>query len=318
MNKLFCKKYKKGMIFTVIAVLLVGVLIASSFLVTKATYNKKSFVAMSRVSSMNDFILSVEDDVSRTLIISGYPSLISINKYTLTLNGSFVNNFDVIFNEVMINGTINGEAQNLMENATLNDWADRINNEAKKININIIFEPRSVRIYHVSPWQTEIELNATLNITDVNGLASWYYTKTFKKTIDITSFEDPLYIIKGNPNMIIMEVNTSFVNRTNNDTKFLQLHLNNSYYVASNYSPSYLMRFKGNFSPSPFGIESFVNCNNTLIQNKDKSVLDYEYFNDDYVNSNDRCNITGMPSCFRIDKNRLNDYNLSGLGVDCP
>lgn len=318
MKKLFCKKYKKGMIFTVIAVLLVGVLVASSFLVTKAGYNKKSFVAMSRVSSMNDFILSVEDDISRTLMISGYRSFISMNRYVSTLNGSFVNNFDVIFNEIMINGTINGESQDLMDNATLNDWVDRINNEAGRININIVFEPRNVRVYQVSPWQTEIELNATLNITDINGLASWYYTKTFKKTVDITSFEDPLYIVKGMPNLIIRETNISFVNRTNNDTSLLYLHLNNSYYVASNYSPSYLMRFKGNLSSSPFGIESFVDCSDSNNVDKGKSVLDYDYFNDDYDNSNDRCNITGMPSCFRIDKDRLNDYNLTGLGVDCP
>lgn len=313
---------KKGMIFTIVAILLVGVLIASSVILAKTTYKEKSFIAITRVNSMNDFILSLHQDATRNLMISGYRAVISLQRY-VAINGTFISGFDSKFMELVVNGTINGEVQDLMANATVTDWAERINIEANKLNININVTPKSVQVYHTSPWIIMIEFNATINVSDFNSLASWNYNKTFRKPIVVLNFEDPLYTVKSYnkvTNLIIAANNLSFVDPITNDTTVLYTHLNNSYYIESNYSPSFLMRFEGNLSASPYGIESLVNIvdfSRQSIPIFDKSVIDYEYFDDSYDESDDKCNFEGMPSWFRIDANRRESYNLSGKGEDC-
>ena len=313
---------KRGFVFTIVAVLLVSVLISSTFLLTKSSYNKKSFVANSRVSSMNDFILSIESDMERSMLISGYRSIISLQKQ-VSYNATFIPNFSDTFEEIFVNGSVNGESVDLMKDASINDWISRINQESRKVNIIFDFKTDTLNVYHDSPWSVVIELNGTMNISDVNGLASWYYYKSFKKSIDIISFEDPLYTVKSLDkvtNIISKASYNDFVNLTNNDTSVLSDHLNNSRYIASTDAPSFLMRFTGNLSPSPFGIESLVDLQDFSNQNLDlydRSVIDYEYFNEDY-NGSDKCNITGMPSWFRIDNSKMSDYNISGFGSDCP
>ena len=313
---------KKGMIFTVIAVLLVSVMISSTFFLTKSSYIKKSFVANSRVSSMNDFLLSVEADMDRSIMISGYRTIISLQK-DIASNGEFLDDFDSSFFEVFVNGTLNGSAQDLMVNASLNDWISRINEESVKVNIIFDFTPNSLVVYHDTPWSVVIELNGTMNVSDSSGLASWNYNKSFKRNIDIVSFEDPVYTIKSYnkvTNLIIKANYSDFVDLSNNDTSVLLYHTNNMRYIASTDAPSFLMRFEGNLSPSNFGIESLVDLqsfSNQNIETYDKSVIDYEYFNDAY-NRSDKCDFPDMPSWFRIDSQRLGTYNLSSLGSACP
>jgi hypothetical protein len=313
-------KQKKGMIFTIVAILLVGVLIAGSVIVAKTTYKQKSSVAQSRVNTMNDFILSMQEDAKRNLMISSYRALISLQA---NISKSFPNNFSSVFQELMLNGTINGQTQEFMANATINDWVSRINYEANKLNIEIKIIPLSVRAYHISPWAIETELNATVNITDFNNLAFWYYNKSFTKSMDIVGFEDPLYTVKSRtyvPNIITRANSTNFVNLSNNDTSVLYTHLNNSYYIASEYAPSFLMRFEGNLSASPYGIESLINkveFSSQGLPTYNRSIIDYEYFNDSYSKT-DKCGFPAMPSWFRIDEAKLGTYNLTGKGSACP
>ncbi len=319
---MICRMEKKGVIFTIVAILLVGILIGSAALMSREMYNQKSYIALSRVSSMNDFISSVEQDAGRSLMIAGYRSIISIQK-KVSNNATFIANFSDVFEEIMLNGTIDGQAQDLMANASVNDWVKRINEEANKVNINLVIIPISVKTYQKDPWTITIQFNATINVTDFNNLAYWHYNKSFEKDIDIVSFEDPLYTVNSNnkvTNIIMRDNNSDFVDRATNDTANLYNHMNNSFYIASPNAPSFLQRFEGNLSPSPYGIESLVNLvdfSKQSVPTFGRSVIDYEYFNMNY-NGTDRCNMPGMPSWFRIDQDRLSSYNLTGLGGSCP
>lgn len=272
---------------------------------------------------MNDFIGSVEEDIPRSMLISGYRALISMQKH-LADNGTFVDVSEV-FEELFLNGTIDGVNQSLMANASINEWAVRINDEAAYLNINVNLTPRNVYLYHKDPWSITIQFNTTLHITDFNSLASWYFNETYEKEISILTFEDPLYTIKSSDkvtNTILRANDTDFVDDATNDTTVLYNHLNNSYYIASTDGPSFLMRFEGNLSNSNYGIESLVNredFSKQSIPTYDKSVVDWQYFNDSYDESSDYCNYDddGMPSWFRIGPGKVNDYELTGLGSVC-
>lgn len=315
---------KKAMMFTLISALLVAVIIYQYTIVTTSSHGQKNFVTASRINSMNDFIESVEQDMVRSLMIASYRAIISMQQY-IANNGVFISDIQTDFSELIINGTINSSMVELMANSSINDWAIRINEEAAKINININFIPIGVVVKHTDPWNIIVILNMTFNVTDDNNLASWHFNDSVQKEISILNFEDPLYTINSQDkvtNIIIRANNSNFVNTINNDTAVLYNHLNNSFYAESSYAPSFLMRFSGNLSNSTFGIESFVNRQEFYVQGigiNDSSLIDYQYFNSTYDNSDDYCNFEayGMPSWFRIHKDRRDDYNLSGMGSPC-
>ena len=313
---------KKAVIFMITAVLLVGVLIAQTAITTRTTYKQKSFVAVSRINTMNEFIESIEEDVPRSMLIAGYRGVISMQKY-IAVNASFLSDVQGVFEEIFLNGTVAGVEQDLMANSSISDWEGRINEEAQNLNINFSLSSRSVRIYHRSPWSVTIELNATFNVDDANGLAHWIFNESFNTTISILSFEDPLYTVKSQDmvtKLVLAANNTDFVDSATNDTTVLYIHLNNTYYVASGDAPSFLMRFEGNLSNSTFGIESLVNLEDFSKQSLPtyaRSVVDYQYFDDSYDASGDKCSFPGMPSWFRMGPSKLDDYELAGLGEDC-
>ena len=313
---------KKGVVFTVISLLLVGVLITTISYNDNRYSDTKKLVVESRVITMDEFIGSVEEDVTRAMFISGYRSFISLQNH-VSLNGSFLTNLTNSFSEIFINGTINNNSQSLMANASMNDWGFRIGQEANLLNIDTNFDIINIDIFHSTPWIVTINLTMVLNFTDTSDFAAWHYNHSFFENITIFDFEDPLYSIKSNGkvnNLIIKTSETEFVNEATNDTSNLNFHLNESFYFESIDAPNFLMRFQGNFSPSQFGIESFVNLEDLSIQGittYNKSVIDYQYFNDTYDDSDDKCNFQDMPSWFRIHEDKRDFYNISDWGVNC-
>jgi len=77
-------------------------------------------------------------------------------------------------------------------------------------------------------------------------------------------------------------------------SKLREFYLN-GYYKESKFAPSFLMRLRGDFNPSPFGIESFVKIDQFPFP---KSAVDYYYFNTTY--SPPIYKIQGMPNCENI------------------
>ena len=107
-----------------------------------------------------------------------------------------------------------------------------------------------------------------------------------------------------------------------NDTSILEEHLLESYYINHTDAPSFLMRFKGDFSASPFGIESMVNVEELFEQGlfkKNRSVIDYLYFGNSSTTGigKDYCDFTDLDSdveeLFRLE--RVPDDHLVLYGV---
>ena len=72
---------RKGVFFTVIAILLIVVFL---FYFTIHTYQKQTArqaIAEKRIQSTNEFIENMERDVSRGGYITSYPSLLSLKEY---------------------------------------------------------------------------------------------------------------------------------------------------------------------------------------------------------------------------------------------
>ena len=309
-------KQKRGIFFTTTAIALVLIIILSFVIQSEYRLRNKMYVIETRVETVNDFIIDIERDLSRGLFITGFRALLAIQKHIAT-NGVFLNDVNSQFKKVLLDGVIEEEQIDIMDDSTFTDWTQKIKQEAEKIDIEINFSIMNISIYHQDPWFMTIESSLIIIIKDKKGTANWTRNKTIATKLSIEGFEDPLYTINsfGKVINIIKKANETDFSVVPNFVN----HINNSYYIKSNAGPDFLMRLEGKTSSSLYGVESLVNLNKFFQQNLqtyDKSNVDYIYFGNVTVSS---CTINGTISYFswfRLDNNNepynhLNDYDAN-------
>lgn len=304
---------KGGAIFTIVTIAII-----SLFFLTYGAHTliQDHSSTDKRINTLNNFVDSVEIDLSRQIFISGYRAIFIIDKKTLD-TGSYIADVNNSVSELFFNSTLNGEFQDLMEDATFSEMQDFLSGNADKINANIqLFNP-SVSIKQKDPWNLEVELNMTMIIEDKGDLVKWNRSVSITSEISVTNFIDPLYHI-GTSGRVTNEIEKTpyetFVTGTNYTN--LTLHFTNSYYKASASAPSFYDRLEGNFSANPNGIESLVYPQKLVdegISAKYKSVVDYIYF------SNDNPAKYTIPPVSNLildnEDGHLAIYNVSGVAV---
>ena len=241
--------------------------------------------------------------------------MLSFNQFIST-NGSFLDNVNTRFKESFLYGTINQQPLSLMQDSTFTDWANKISAEADKIDIKFNFTINDVKLNQSSPWSVDIGLNISLDIRDKRNTSYWVRNRYLTNTISIIGFEDPLYVVnsKGRVTATIVISNiTQFV--VNGKVDNLLLHTNNSYYVAHNDSPNFLMRLEGNIGNSTMGIESLVNLDKFTQQGlpiKDRSIVDSIYFG---TRNTVNYRINNTPEWFKIDQEHLKFYQVENITI---
>ncbi len=307
-NNLKLKMNKKGVFFTVISILLLSVIIFGLVINTETRLKEKRLPIETRVNSVDDFIGDIEIDIERGLYIAAFRALLGLQQDMIE-SGQFVSNLNYTFELLVTNGTRGGEYVDVIDDAEMNSWIQRISEKATELLIDMEYEIIDVRIRHINPWVIAIDIDVILDITDEKGTASWQRNSTITTTINIEGFEDPLYTIHSNGGVIkeIERTNiTDFVDETG-DTNGLLNHLDNSYYTDSNISPSYLQRLEGSLGPSQHGIESLVDLQEFSqlesygVELKDDcSIVDFVYFDNNCENITSYL-INNTYSWFRLD-----------------
>ncbi|MEM0465881.1 MAG: hypothetical protein QXW97_04255 [Candidatus Pacearchaeota archaeon] len=306
-------KNKKSMIFTIIAIIILSV-----FLLTYTVYSigKDRKSINKRIETMNNYIFSLEKDLPRQLYISGF-RIIYIFEKKIIDSGIPINNLNDSFEELFYNGTLYGEPQILMNGVTYSSILNNVNTKAESFNIFINLTNPELKVSQTDPWNVRIDLKVDLFMMDKGNLAIWNKTEYITTFIPIEFFEDPLYVLntgKRVTNKIRKTIYLPFVNGT--DVTNLNLHSQNSMYINSSDSPSFLERLQGKFDANINGIESLVYLPKLSAQgisvDNSKSCIDHIYFSSNNPSSR---NIKGMPNWFRIDDDHLEVYNVTGLIV---
>lgn len=295
-------KNKKGMLFTFTVIALLTLFLASygihSVIEDRGPINK-------RITTMNNFIFSLEQDLSRKLYISGFRTIFLMEKQ-ITQTGEYITNFDSDFEDAFFNGTMFNEPQELLNKMKFQDIEDSLNQKASKININISLLNPKIYVIQEDPWHVKFILSSNLIVQDKTNLASWNITKNISASIPIENFEDPLYIVNTN-GLVVNKINKTIYSTfgvTN-----LTNHLENSYYINSTLAPSFLDRLKGINLANENGIESLVylpdlSSQGILVENK--SVVDYIYFS---ANDPVGGQVIGMPIWFILDNAHQSIYS---------
>ena len=300
---------KKAQTFTIIALSLLMLLLLTSGILSISS-NRKAIER--RVTTMDTFLFSVEENLERQMYIFGFRTIFLANN-EITKSGKYINATD-FFNESFFNGSINGIAQDIMVGASYKDILNSINDKAKKINVNITFSNASLNISQEDPWHIKVQLNISIKMDDLSGVAKWDKEKIIVSYIPIDGFEDPLYTINTNARIIHKINKTLFEGNyvTSGDATNLLLHTQRKYYTENADAPSFIKRLGGDLSPDPNGIESLVDLSELSkqgIATQQKSAVDYIYFS---TNNPSSSQVAGMPSWFYIDDEHKIKYNVTG------
>lgn len=323
-------KSKKGVFFTFMSILVVGVLVLAFSSDVYVTSKNKIPVIKSRVKTADSYLRNLETSYLETsLYTSSYNALNSLILYIEKegfLTGE--NDLNAKFKEVLLNGTIN-DGENiseeygikLMEENTFIHRLDKIeemSQEVLHITTNFTKENIDTVIFQsndTGPWQ--IGVNLTMNFSVDAGVALWNKTKTVSIIISIIGFDDPLYLV--NPSVpCYHQIKQTPFNDTEWNVDTLKEHIANATYrhesnESSEHSPSYLMRFYDSASPSLCcGIESMIN--ETLSDGRYESYVDYCFWSDVCDDYGTRLyNITGITTSsypFKLDAYHVAQYNV--------
>jgi hypothetical protein len=298
-------KNKRGQIFTVIAIVLL-LLLFVTFSVSSGLSDRK--VIKSRVSTMDNYIFSLEENMNRQAHISGF-RIVFLALDEITRTNQFID-LESFSEEAFFNGTVNGEEKDILLGATYEDIVSSLDENARKLNMDILFENVSVSFSQEDPWNIIFSFEGDLVITDSAGLAKWERYKVASASIPISSFDDPLFLVYTNSKISRKINETIYAGNygSEGNVSNFESHVLSGYYAYNPDAPSFLNRLEGNFSSDENGIESFVNIlelSNQGISIEEKSVVDHIYFS-----SSDPIyfSVDGMPTWFRIDSEHLNYY----------
>ena len=264
--------------FTIIGIILSAVIILTITIKSEYTLKNRQEVVKTRINTMNNFIKDVELDLERGLQIIGFNSLLAIEE-KISNNGTYIADIDLTFEEAILRGTINDSSVDILINNTFVDWTESIKTESDKIGVDIDLNITNISLIHEEPWAITVQAGIDLDAIDKKGTSRWKRLKNVKTKIDIQGFEDPAYTIESFGRVLVSINKTPFTSFA--DINDLKEHINRTYYKTSTSAPSFLMRFEGDFSASPFGIESIVNVDkfsSQSLQTYIRSNVDYIYF----------------------------------------
>lgn len=305
---------KRGFFFTLSALLVISLFLLG-YTLYQSSQERRS--TQQRVETLNSFLFSTEQDLGRQLYIVSF-RIIFLLEDQITKTGAYATNIDGAFAEGVMNGTLYGQPQTLLDQATFPYMKSTIATRANMIGANVTLTQPLVNVTQVDPWHVKVTLTMQIYLKDQEGLASWNKTETIETLVPIENFEDPLYLINTDglvTNQFRKTPYAPLVQETN--VTNLTAHLLGSYYLSSTLAPSFLQRLQGQTGANSQGIESLVNLNQLSLKGvvvQDKTLVDYLYFS---VQSPPIYGVQGMPSWFKIDNSsdRLALYGVSNITI---
>ncbi len=297
---------RKGYFFSLTVILLLLLVSAYFSSMSSPGNSERTLVASQRINEVNQFLSSVKRDAQTALSVASYRAFLSVDRDILRVDGYVHDDFDDIFEELVINGTLHGNNVSLMNYSSINEWVRKMTSVADQLIIRINFSDLEVVAFQESPWYVSVSLFGTVNVSDDFTDSSWSEPLLIVTAFPINDFFDPVYSV-GSDQRYFQRFKRS--NYTFSDE--LMLHIFNHTYIASNFSPGFLQRIQGNFSgPNLYGVESLVDVPalDAVGVVFNASIIDWQYFEKD---NDSLCHAEGFPFWVVVDESQNSTYNVS-------
>ncbi len=279
---------KKGMFFTLVAILIVSVLFISSLPRHSLTAKGKVPFTESRISTADDFVETMKTSyIPMALRMSSYNALNALSEYLKQRNNGLFADYDELnsnFAEMMLNGSIFcemelpnrhmpideclGSGRTFMGNRNFTQRLRDIENSSKAtLQIDTNFSRDWYSDYNVVLFQNnetgpfQVGVNITVNFSINAGLAWWNNTERISTVFSFEGIEDPLYSVKSQSDLGALYTNVF------NQTNLTSWNITNTFweiewrrYRYDKNGSSFLSRFTEAEGRSECcGIESLIN-----------------------------------------------------------
>ncbi|MGC8812372.1 MAG: hypothetical protein ACP5O8_02185 [Candidatus Aenigmatarchaeota archaeon] len=327
----------KGLIYTIISILMVASIIAILTSYMSISYSLRKDTADKIISDqLHYFEKNVEEDIERALRISARRALVAAVD-NVTLGGIAFPKGEAINKifELAQNGTLDGSRNDFMVNNSISYWMEEIEKKANK-TFKFNLTTSKIEIKPFDSFNILFRINFTINISDHTETIRIYREGKKEVLISIEGLEDPLAPLysEGRYRKTIWRCpfESNHVYEVSGVYHFENLanDTENGYFHSSLYGPSFLDRLEGSLIASDFyrnmatqniGLESFVNIQKIkalgFTPTENKTLVDFLYFN---TSAHPDCYYVDNPEVqkwFRIDNSiddqqRLMKYQLLG------
>jgi phosphohistidine swiveling domain-containing protein len=180
----------KGILYSIIAALLIipimGLILFNSQL------TEKNIDINIRANELEYFSISVKDDLSRFLIITGKRALISAVSKVIT-EGFPLADAQANLTEMIINGTLDGVIAPLIDTNNLNLWKENVTDIARSSGFDMDIQNIKINITQNDSYNVLFEASIFLNISDPNVKMGVGKNLTVRAAVSIENIEDPLF-----------------------------------------------------------------------------------------------------------------------------
>ena len=194
----FGRKKKKGIAFGFLLIVL-SLSLISLTIIQKEMYRKsvKKYYIENRIDDMNNLFESIIVDLDKAIDITAKRAIAVADSKVISTGIPLANASQTI-KELVLNGSIDGQEQPLMENATLANWLEKMGyiGRQKGYEVRIVINKLEIKPY--DSFNLLAEGEAWINITDENIMTSIKRRHNISKTVSIENFEDPIYALNTN------------------------------------------------------------------------------------------------------------------------
>ncbi len=193
--KLKIKKHK-GFIYTLFVISFLSALMLF-ISIQKSAESKPELAEKIRADEVVSFVKSVSNDINRGLYISGKRAILSLDNHILEGTGTFAEEANISTVELMLNGTLNGEHSDIMENSTIINWTDALIAISNGQKMNAIISIESMSVVPASAFEVAVKSNISAYIYDPFTKIAYNKTLVAVQNIPINAFEDPYIAINS-------------------------------------------------------------------------------------------------------------------------
>ena len=190
------KRIRKGQIYSLMSVLIMIPLLL--FMIFYLTYSQNaSFDSFEKIISdqIHDVASDMENDFEKAIKISGKRALIAAANEVL-VDGQPLSDSLSAVEELMLNGSLEGEKNILMHNNTLDEWQVKIRSVPSGFETNLSFSDMVIRDYN--GFSIAVDINLYVYVGDRNGVAK--IDRDIEKTVLVSLYglEDVIFALNTN------------------------------------------------------------------------------------------------------------------------
>ena len=333
-RKIACNK--KAVLFSLISVLF-SILFVTIFTQSfSTTLSDKIPASNIRIKVMDTYTRNFESYAGSSVKISTYRILESMtqNRKNSGFYADF-NNFNQTFHDCMVCGQFQcGVGPQCPSGDSGYDLKSRLDNivslSLSQLNIKTVYKINSVDIAQGYPFQVDVTVNISYNVTDNSGgyYASWTRSSIIQQSVPIASLTDPLEYINSRGGYQVPVIQYTGPCQFNESCWSFQN--TQAFYESQQFryypnGTSFLQRYMNDTSPSNCcGIEHIMNATSIPGANVMGSFIDRLYWNSAYQCNNNPgdikiLNITLDSIGVSLDELTSSRYGVGSSGAQiCP